>query len=86
MINQISTLNKMETKTCNTCNNSKHLTNFSKAKTCPDGYRGRCKDCDKPRKQRHYQNNKEKYKLAYQAFMSRNPDYHKNRKDLKCIP
>ena len=41
------------------------------------GVKSACKQCNKPIKQNHYQNNKEKYKKAYQEFMLRNPDYHK---------
>lgn len=54
-----------------------------KKKTCLDGHRGECKDCDRERKRIHYQNNKEKYREAYLEFMERNPEYCKKRYNKK---
>ena len=71
-----------EGKICNTCYQLKPFQLFTKEKTCPDGHRGKCKDCDRKRKQLHYQNNKEKYKTAFQDFMTRHPDYYKNIKNI----
>jgi superfamily II helicase len=70
-------------KTCNTCYINKPINFFTKEKTCPDGHRGRCKECDKERKQKHYQENKEKYKEAYDEFLKRNSDYQKKYYKLK---
>ena len=66
-----------EGKICNTCFQFKSFQLFTKEKTCPDGHRGKCKDCDRERKKLHYQKNKESYKLAFQDFMTRNPNYFK---------
>jgi len=66
-----------EGKICNTCFQLKPFKLFAREKTCSDGHRGKCKDCDRKRKQLHYQNNKKKYKSAFQDFMKRNPDYFK---------
>lgn len=46
------------------------------------GVKSACKQCLKPMNQKHYQNNKEKYKLAYREFMFRNPDYHIKNKNI----
>ena len=65
----------MEGKICNTCYCFKSLYFFAKEKTCADGYRGKCKECDRERKQKNYILNKEKYKKAYNEFIERNPNY-----------
>jgi hypothetical protein len=64
-----------EEKYCKYCSIFKPFTSFRKEKTCPDGHRGKCKDCERPMRQAHYQKNKEKYKQAYQEFILRNTNY-----------
>lgn len=64
-------------KSCNICFINKPLHFFTREKTCPDGHRGRCKECDKERQHKHYQENKEEYKEAYNEFIKRNFDYQK---------
>ena len=54
---------------------SNRIIHLEKKKTCSDGYRGKCKDCERPMRHLHYINNKEKYKQAYQEFQLRNPSY-----------
>lgn len=67
---------KMEMrKHCSKCNEYKLLSEYYKAKDKPLGVKSACKECLKPSKQNHYQNNKEKYKQAYDEFMFRNPTY-----------
>ena len=41
------------------------------------GVRASCKKCTRPKQRLYYQNNKEKYKEAFEEFMIRNPDYYK---------
>ena len=65
----------IEGKVCNYCSTFKSYNSFRKEKTCSDGYRGKCKDCERPMRHLHYINNKEKYKQAYQEFQLRNPSY-----------
>jgi len=48
---------------------------FVKNKLGKCGLRANCKECDKVRKMKHYQENKEKFIQAYQEFMVRNPEY-----------
>lgn len=67
-----------ERKICTKCNEYKYLYEYDKNKTKPMGVKSACKKCNKPIKQLHYQNNKEKYKQAYQDFIERNPEYQKN--------
>ena len=64
-----------ERKVCTKCNEYKLLSEYHKQRDKPMGVKCACKQCNKPTKQNHYQNNKEKYKKAYQEFMIRNPDY-----------
>ena len=64
-----------ERKHCSKCNEYKLLSEYYKAKDKPMGVKCACKQCIKPIKQKHYQNNKEKYKQSYQEFMFRNPTY-----------
>ena len=65
----------LEGKKCTKCNEYKLLSEYDKAKGRRMGVKSSCKQCNKPIKQKHYQNNKEKYKQCYQEFMLRNPDY-----------
>lgn len=64
-----------EKKICTKCNELKSLCEYYKASGRKYGVKSACKQCLKPVKQRHYQNNKEKYKLAYKEFKLRNPNY-----------
>ena len=62
-------------KICSKCNEYKLLSEYYKEKDKPMGVKSACKQCLKPLKQKHYQNNKEKYKQSYQEFILRNPNY-----------
>jgi hypothetical protein len=66
-----------EGKICTKCNEYKCLYEFDKQplNKSKDGFRASCKQCNKPKQRLHYQNNKEKYKLAFQSFIERNPNY-----------
>jgi bacterioferritin-associated ferredoxin len=61
----------MERKICTKCNEFKLLSEYHKNIRKPLGVNSQCVECRKPGKQLHYQNNKEKYKQAYQKFMER---------------
>ena len=67
------------------CNQAKPVTCYVKDKTGKYGLRSSCKECNKSYKIKHYQENKEKYKQAYQDFIIENPDYFKNYKRNKYI-
>lgn len=64
-----------ERKHCSKCNEYKLLSEYYKQRDKPMGVSCACKQCNKSVKQKHYQNNKEKYKKAYEKFISRNPNY-----------
>ena len=64
-----------EGKVCTKCKEFKLLSEYFKAKDKPMGVKCACKQCIKPVQQKHYQNNKEKYKQGYQEFIERNPNY-----------
>jgi len=66
-----------EGKICTKCYVFKSFVNYHKDRKNPSGYNSQCNECRKPLRQLHYQNNKEKYKSAFQDFMIRNPDYFK---------
>jgi hypothetical protein len=66
-----------EGKICTKCKEYKFLYEYDKNQTKPMGVKSACKKCNKPLKQNHYQNKKEKYKKSYQEFIERNPDYQK---------
>jgi hypothetical protein len=70
----------MDTKACSMCLINKPTTCYVKDKSVKCGLRANCKECDKIRKLKHYQENKEKYKQAYDEFILRNPDYVKTYK------
>ena len=69
----------MDGKKCSKCYNFKSLIEFDRQpiNKSRDGYRSSCKECNNENKKRHYQDNKVKYKQAYQYFMDRNPTYQK---------
>ena len=67
-----------EGKVCTKCNEYKMLYEYHKAKGRFLGVKSACKQCNKPKQQEHYQNNKEKYKQSYQKFIERNPNYQSN--------
>lgn len=69
-----------EGKFCSKCKEYKLLSEYYKASKNPTGVKCACKQCLKPIKQNHYQNNKEKYKQAFKEFIFRNPTY---REDIK---
>lgn len=52
-------------------NKLKKLSEFHKHINKPLGVNSQCIDCRREGKKIHYQNNKEKYKQAYQNFMRR---------------
>ena len=62
----------MEGKICTKCNEYKLLSEYHKDCKNPFGVNSQCIKCRKPLKQIHYQNNKEKYKRAYQKFKNKN--------------
>ena len=70
-------LKMTEGKVCTTCKEYKLLSEYHKDINKPMGIKSACKQCNKPIKQKHYQNNKEKYKQSYKDFMLKNPAYHK---------
>lgn len=69
------------TKLCRSCNTVKPLTEFYRGKVGPktatNGYRSRCKDCDKALAKAHYRQNgpkdPEKNREAQRRFHERNP-------------
>jgi hypothetical protein len=63
-----------EGKICTKCNEYKSLNEYHKATGRTFGVKSACKQCTKPIKQNHYQNNKEKYKQAFKDFTLRNPE------------
>lgn len=67
----------METKKCSTCKTEKPVTDYYKNTSRKDNLQSQCKACVNIKKRLHYQNNKEKYKKAYQEFLKRNPNYTK---------
>ena len=73
-------------KICNYCMEFKSYDSFRRAKECSDGYRGKCKDCEKPKRYLYYIKNIEKYKQAFREFMERNPDYMKKNIKHKKTP
>ena len=70
-------------RTCDYFLEFKPFSLFRKAKQCKDGHRRKCKECEKPIKQKHYRENKEKYKENYKSFIERNPDYWSKYKRIK---
>ncbi len=64
-----------EGRTCDYCSEFKPFNLFKVEKRCKDGYRRKCKQCEKPIKQKHYRENKLKYKEYYKSFLERNPNY-----------
>lgn len=64
-----------EGRTCDYCSEFKPFNLFRKAKNCKDGYRRKCKECEKPIRQKYYRENKEKCKEHYNLFLDRNPNY-----------
>ena len=47
-------------KFCNTCNQSKCVTEFNKDKTKHDGYHSQCKKCQRNNNKKYYNENKHK--------------------------
>lgn len=68
----------IEGKICTKCNEYKLFIFFYKANDRVSGYKSACKQCLKLSKKNHYNNNKEKYKKAFQDFVDRNPTYNFN--------
>ena len=61
----------MDCKICTKCNKLKLLNEYHKHVRKPLGVNSQCIECRKPLKQIHYQNNKEKYKYAYQKYLNK---------------
>jgi hypothetical protein len=55
----------------------KPYNDYYRERKVKDGYRASCKECCKPLQQKHYQENKAKYKKAYDDFINKNPIYQK---------
>ena len=64
-----------EGRTCDYCLEFKPFNLFRKGKGCRDGYRRKCKECEKPIMRKYYIEHKEKYKENYKSFIERNPNY-----------
>lgn len=64
-------------KTCKCCNIEKPFSNFYKAKTCVDGYRGDCKECFQSKRKPYYEANRESAK-------ERTKEWSKNNKQRKA--
>lgn len=68
-------------KTCNRCLLEKPPTDFSRAKTCKDGYRNYCKQCQSLKKKEWYESNKEHVLLKTAIWAQNNRE--KSRKIKK---
>ena len=66
-------------KQCNRCGAVKPLSEFSKAKTCKDGHRNYCKDCQSKKKKEWYNANKEHVHSKTKKYYAENPEI-----KLKC--
>ena len=77
----------MEGKICTKCNEYKLKSEYHKQSGKPMDINPQCIECRKSGKRLNYQNNKEKYKEAYQKFIERNPTYRKEyrKKNIKNI-
>lgn len=62
----------MEKKICNVCNNELPLTEFYKDSSKPKGFRNDCIDCNKKKKQKYYQKNKDKIILSTKEYREQN--------------
>ena len=61
-------------KTCNKCQISKPLSEFSKNKLRKDGHNSNCKLCHKDYVAKHYQENKSKYLEKADNWKNKNPE------------
>lgn len=76
----------IEAKTCNICNLEKDLTNFHKDKSKKDGYRNKCKICQKKYLQKYYvtninkikEKNKEWRENNISLILEKNKEWNKN--------
>jgi hypothetical protein len=59
-------------KKCNCCGIEKPLFDFYRQKDCADGYRPICKLCKNEQRKKHYQANKEAYKLNHKIWREKN--------------
>ena len=64
-------------KTCNRCNNTKALSEFSKANTCVDGHRNYCKICHKAKKDEWRNRNKEHHNQKGKDWVAANKEKRK---------
>lgn len=67
-------------KECKTCGKLKAYTEFNKASTCKDGYRGSCKPCRNPALKEYNSKYREKNKESWNAM--RRKYYVKNREKI----
>jgi hypothetical protein len=65
-------------KTCTKCNIEKPLNEFSKGKTCKDGYQYNCKQCSKNYIKQYHQNNSDYQKQYSKNYRQNTPEYQKH--------
>lgn len=70
------------TKFCNICQNEKPIQEFYKDKTSNDGYRSKCKICDKLTMKKWRTNNREKHKASSQSYRESNKEKCKEAKKV----
>lgn len=61
-------------KHCNTCNQTKQTSEFSKRKASPDGLSAKCKQCDSAAKRQWREKNKDKYQEYNKEYHQRNKE------------
>ena len=61
-----------QVKTCNSCNVPKPLSNFSKQSSSKDGYKYRCKDCDKRYFDKYYEEKKPQIIQTIKVWQDKN--------------
>lgn len=75
----------METKLCTKCGQVKPVSEFGKNKSKKDGLQSHCKECVKIYKKKHYEENKEQYKIRNQSYREHNRDrLNRYKETLKC--
>lgn len=72
-------------KFCKKCNLSKDIDDFAKNKSKKDGLNTYCKQCQKPYKDSHYRNNKERYINKNRNYREKVKQFvSEYKKDKKC--
>ena len=56
------------TKVCSTCRIIKFITEFSKSKISHKGYQNQCKNCVKNKRQKYYNENKDKIAMTHKEY------------------